>query len=51
MVVATDSSGETPHTGVTVNVTNVDEDGTLTLSNRQPVDGIALTLSLPTLMA
>ena len=31
---------------VTVNVTNVDEDGTLTLLNRQPVDGVELLTEL-----
>ena len=34
---------------VTVNVTNVDEAGTLTLSTLQPVDGIELRYAIPTL--
>ena len=46
-VVATDSSNATARQRhVTVEVTNVDEDGTLTLSNRQPVDGVELTAEL-----
>ena len=45
-VVATDSSNTMDELEVTVNVTNEDEDGTLTLSNRQPVDGIELTAEL-----
>ena len=53
-VVATDSSydAEVSTTAgkdtveVTVEVTNVDEDGTLTLLNRQPVDGIELLTEL-----
>ena len=31
---------------VTVTVTNVNEEGTVTLSTRQPVDGIELTATL-----
>ena len=53
-VVATDSSYDAAASAtngkdtveVTVNVTNVDEDGTLTLSSRQPVDGIELETEL-----
>ena len=45
-VVATDGSSATDTLDVTVEVTNVDEDGTLTLLNRQPVDGIQLTTEL-----
>ena len=45
-VKATDSSNASATVVVTVNVTNVDEDGTLTLSNRQPVDGIPLLTEL-----
>ena len=45
-VKATDSSGGDDTVVVTVNVTNVDEDGMLTLLNRQPVDGIALDTEL-----
>ena len=48
-VKATDSSGGDDASAtveVTVNVTNVDEDGTLTLSSRQPVDGIELETEL-----
>ena len=41
-VKATDSSGADDTEDVTVEVTNVDEDGTLTLLNRQPVDGVEL---------
>ena len=33
-------------TGVTINVTNVDEDGTVTLSSSQPQEGTVLTASL-----
>ncbi len=45
-VVATDSaSGKGTHS-VVVKVTNEDEPGTLTLSNRQPVVGVALTATL-----
>ena len=42
MVVATDSSTASDTVEVTVNVTNVDEAGMLTLSTLQPVDGILL---------
>ena len=53
-VVATDSSYDADLSTtagkdtveVTVNVTNEDEDGTLTLLNRQPVDGVELTTAL-----
>ena len=53
-VVATDSSYDADLNAnagkdtveVTVNVTNEDEDGTLTLLNRQPVDGVELTTAL-----
>ena len=45
-VTATDSSGATDTVVVTVEVTNVDEDGTLTLSNRQPLDGVELDTEL-----
>ena len=53
-VVATDSSYDADLSTtagkdtveVTVNVTNDDEDGTLTLLNRQPVDGVELTTAL-----
>ncbi len=46
IVVATDSSGGTDIEAVTVEVTNVDEDGRLTLLNRQPVDGVAMFTEL-----
>ena len=46
MIIATDSSNATDTEDVTVEVTNVDEDGTLTLSSRQPVDGIELETEL-----
>ena len=45
-VKATDSSDVSDTVEVTVNVTNVDEDGTLTLLNRQPVDGVELLTEL-----
>ena len=45
-ITATDSDMQTDTEEVTVEVTNVDEDGTLTLLNRQPVDGIDLTTEL-----
>ena len=45
-VKATDSSGADDTEDVTVEVTNVDEDGTLTLLNRQPLDGVELDTEL-----
>ena len=45
-VVATDSDGQTDEMDVTVTVTNVEEDGTVTLSLLQPRIGTALTASL-----
>ena len=45
-VVATDGSSATDTLDVTVEVTNMDEDGTLTLLNRQPVDGVELATEL-----
>ena len=45
-VVATDSDGGAAELTVTVNVMNVDEAGTLTLSTLQPVDGIPLATTL-----
>ena len=45
-VKATDSSNASDTVEVTVNVTNVDEDGMLTLLNRQPVDGVELLTEL-----
>ena len=45
-VVATDSDNQTGMMDVTVNVTNVDEAGMLTLSTLQPVDGIEVTAAL-----
>ena len=41
-VTATDSTGNTASRDVTVNVTNVDEPGTVTLSTVQPEDGTEL---------
>ena len=45
-VVATDSDGQTDEMDVTVTVTNVEEDGTVTLSTLQPRIGTALTATL-----
>ena len=45
-VVATDSAGNTASRAVTVRVTNVDEDGVVTLSTLQPQNGISLTATL-----
>ena len=45
-VVATDSDNQTDMMAVTVMVTNVDEDGTLTLSSLQPRVGTPLTATL-----
>ena len=45
-VVATDSDGQTDEMDVTVTVTNVEEDGTVTLSTLQPRVGTALTATL-----
>ena len=46
MVIATDSDDAPAELAVTVNVMNVDEAGTLTLSTLQPVDGIDVTTTL-----
>ena len=45
-VEATDSGGRTASQSVTVRVTNVEENGTVTLSTLQPQDGIPLTVTL-----
>ena len=45
-VVATDSDGQTDEMDVIVTVTNVEEDGTVTLSTLQPRIGTALTATL-----
>ena len=45
-VVATDSDDQTDEMDVTVTVTNVEEDGTVTLSTLQPRIGTALTATL-----
>ena len=45
-VIATDSEGATTSRAVTVRVTNVDEDGEVTLSTLQPQVGINLTATL-----
>ena len=45
-VVATDSDGQTDEIDVIVTVTNVEEDGTVTLSTLQPRIGTALTATL-----
>ena len=45
-VTATDSDGGSTNYPVVVQVTNVDEPATLTLSNRQPVDGVSITATL-----
>ena len=46
VVTATDPSGALDTIAVTITVTNVDEDGTVTLSNVQPQVGTALTAML-----
>ncbi len=43
---ATDSDGGTTDHTVVVQITNVDEPATLTLSNRQPVDGVGIMATL-----
>ena len=45
-VVVTDSDGDTDSQEVTVEVTNEEEDGTVTLSNLQPEVGIPITATL-----
>ena len=45
-VTATDSDDNATNHAITVEVTNVDEPATLTLSNRQPVDGVAITATI-----
>ena len=45
-VEVTDSEGNTDKRPVTVKVTNVDEDGTITLSSEQPQQNVGLTASL-----
>ena len=45
-VVVTDSKKLTAMRDVTITITNVDEDGTVTLSSEQPKIGIALTATL-----
>ena len=45
-VVVTDSKKLTAMRDVTITITNVDEDGTVTLSSEQPKVGIALTATL-----
>ena len=45
-VQSTDSGANTGSLDVTVTVTNVDEEGTVTLSNRQPEDGTPITAML-----
>ena len=45
-VQAMDSTGKTAEKAVMVEVTNVDEDGTVTLSARRPLVGIAFTAEL-----
>ena len=45
-VVATDDAGNTDSREVTVKVTNIEEDGTVTLSNLQPEVGTGITASL-----
>ena len=45
-VSASDATGHTGSESVTVKVTNVEEDGTITLSSRQPRVGIAFTATL-----
>ena len=45
-VEATDSSGNTSARVVTVTVDNIEEAGTVTLSNLQPEDGVEISASL-----
>ena len=45
-VVATDNNGQTASRDVTVRVTNVEEDGTVTLSSVQPRVGVSITASI-----
>ena len=45
-VTATDPDGESGAVSVTIMVTNVDEDGMVTLSSQAPVEGTALTAAL-----
>ena len=45
-VEVTDSAGNTATRAVTVTVTNMDEDGEVTLSNLQPEDGVEITAEL-----
>ena len=45
-VEATDSSGNTSARAVTVTVDNIEEAGTVTLSNLQPEDGVEITATL-----
>ena len=45
-VVATDNNGQTASRDVTVRVTNVEEDGTVTLSSVQPRVGVSITASV-----
>ena len=45
-VMASDTAGATDEIIVTINVTNVEEDGTVTLSSQAPVVGIELTADL-----
>ena len=45
-VEATDSSGNTSARVVTVTVDNIEEAGTVTLSNLQPEDGVYISASL-----
>ncbi len=45
-VIATDSGGRTASRDVTVRVTNMEEEGTVTLSTLQPQDGIELTATV-----
>ena len=45
-VQATDSAANTGTLDVTVTVTNVEEDGEITLSNRQPEAGVSITATL-----
>ena len=45
-VTATDSDGQTDRKNVTVNVTNVQEEGTVTLSTLQPRVGIGVMATL-----
>ena len=43
---ATDSGANTGSLDITVTVENVEEDGVVTLSNRQPEDNVAITATL-----